>query len=153
MEPLQREEAGRFDQRMYRWIREAKLPLEKCLAPAPEILAILFDAEWREENEVIWDPKNPCDGFRILLTGKAIVGTESPANSESPAIDLDMICGIPFLLITSPTRFFIGSGFVTEQLRRAGSEFHSLQCGDGDETPDETPLHVGAMALFGERFA
>ena len=126
MEPEQKEETGRFDQRMYRWVHEAKLPLEKCLAPAPEILGILFDAEWREKIEVIWDPKEPCDGFRVLLTGQATVETESPANPETPVFDLDTLCGIPPFLMTSPSERSIGSRRASEQFREAGSEFHSL---------------------------
>ena len=92
--PSQRETVGRFDQRMYRWVNESKLPLEHCFAAAPEILAILFDAELVPENTVIWDPAEPCDGFRVLLTGKAALDTESPSPAESE-FDLRSLRGIP----------------------------------------------------------
>lgn len=144
---------GRFDQRMYRWVNEAKLPLEKCLPSAPEILAILFDAEWKEANHVVWDPKEPCDGFRILLTGKAIIGTESPTRANSSEFDLNAICGIPSFLMTSRIRSDSGSGLDSERTRGAGSQHRQLQRGDGDETAAEATVHAGAMALPGQRAA
>lgn len=79
-----------YDQMMYRWVNTHQLPLCKKSPQILSLLSYLFGASEFEPKKVIWNPERSYDGFRVLIEGQGIRGTQEIVVDGSKDNEFDM---------------------------------------------------------------
>ena len=94
MDPQQKESAKAYDQMMYRWVNTSQLPIAANQAAVIELLEHLYNADVYDADMIVWNPVKRGKEFRVLLSGRAVVGGEKrksvEVNEEVNEFDLDV---------------------------------------------------------------
>lgn len=94
MDPEQVQSGKAYNQMMYYWVNTNQLPITPSQDAVIDIIGKLFGTKVYDREMLLWDPMTPAKGYRVLLSGKAIVGGEVPKpiskSAELNEFDLDV---------------------------------------------------------------
>lgn len=76
LDPQQVQSAKEYDQMMYYWVNTNQLPIAPSQDSVIDILRLLFESSVYEADSIVWEPAKQGKTYRILLSGKAVVGGE-----------------------------------------------------------------------------
>ena len=94
LDPVQVESAKQYDQTMYHWVNQSQLPMKEMRGGLLSLIAEMFDGVVYDEDQVVWDPDKRGKLFRVLVSGKAVVGGEKRKTEVTDnAFDVDVLGG------------------------------------------------------------
>ena len=94
LDPVQVESAKQYDQTMYHWVNQSQLPMKEMRSGLLSLIAEMFDGVVYDEDQVVWDPDKRGKLFRVLVSGKAVVGGEKRKTEVTDnAFDVDVLGG------------------------------------------------------------
>ena len=94
LDPVQVESAKQYDQTMYHWVNQSQLPMKEMRSGLLSLIAEMFDGVVYDEDQVVWDPEKRGKLFRVLVSGKAVVGGEKRKTEVTDnAFDVDVLGG------------------------------------------------------------
>lgn len=107
IDPEQVQSGKAYNQMMYYWVNTSQLPIAPSQDAVIDIVGQLFGASSYDRDKLLWNPNKPIKEYRILLSGKAIVGGEvsNPATESVELNEFDMDIGGWYLnegIIISP---------------------------------------------------
>ena len=88
LDPEQTQSAKEYDQMMYYWVNTNQLPIQPTQDAIIDIVSLLFDSAVYEPDSIVWNPAKRDKHYRILLSGKAVVGGEK-RQEVSPSVELN----------------------------------------------------------------